>query len=463
MSFSSVDHVDELGRRLPTEVPRTLEEPAPRTLGLADQLGFWGNLGVSLLGFGGAIAVAAPAGFPPLPLEGAFLAVVVGTVLGGLVLGASLVLGARTGAPAMVLLRGLLGTRASVLPTVLNIAQCLGWGTFELVVIAGGIEALSHGTVPRWAGVLVAGAVTTALTIRPLGVIRLLRRYVSVLVVAAIVILAAGLFRHPAPATHGSWSGFWLGVDAALAVAISWVPLGADYSRHSRSARAAFGGGFLGFGVTQIACYGLGLLALAHAGQDPNRVFDVFLALPLGLLAFAVLVLRETDQSFANVYSTAVSLQNLRPRWDRRVLTVTIGVVTTTSALLLDVNRFASFLYLIGAVFVPLSGVLLAAWARTGGRGWDVSAGAPTRPAMLLAWAVGFVVYQLVNPGAVPGWSTMWADAGRALGMAGHPWLSASLASFLVAAVVAYPLAAVRPPSARRAPSVSPAEETSPS
>ena len=33
----------------------TLTEPAPRTLGLLDQLGFWGNLGVSLLGFAGAL------------------------------------------------------------------------------------------------------------------------------------------------------------------------------------------------------------------------------------------------------------------------------------------------------------------------------------------------------------------------------------------------------------------------
>jgi putative hydroxymethylpyrimidine transporter CytX len=439
MAMSSVD--DQGRGSAATEVPHTLEEPAPRTLGLADQLGFWGNLGVSLLGFGGAIAVAAPAGFPPLPLGGAFLAVVVGTLLGSLILGASLVLGARTGAPAMVLLRGLLGARASVLPTGLNIVQCLGWGTFELVVIAGGIEALSHGLVPRWAGVLIAGAVTTALTIRPLGVIRLLRRYVSVLVVLAVAVLAVGLLAHPVPTSHGSWSGFWLGVDAALAVAISWVPLGADYSRHSRSTGAAFGGGFLGFGVTQIACYGIGLLALAHAGQDPNKVFDVFLALPLGVLAFAVLVLRETDQSFANVYSTAVSIQNLRPGWDRRVLTVAIGVLTTAAALVLDVGRFASFLYLIGAVFVPLAGVLLAAWARTGGRSWDTSVTAPTRPAMLLAWAAGFVVYQLVNPGAVPGWSALWTDAGRAVHLVGHPWLSASVASFVVAAALAYPLA----------------------
>ena len=44
------------------EVPLTLAEPVPQPLGLLDQLGLWGNLGVSLLGFTGAIWVLQPNG-----------------------------------------------------------------------------------------------------------------------------------------------------------------------------------------------------------------------------------------------------------------------------------------------------------------------------------------------------------------------------------------------------------------
>jgi hypothetical protein len=41
----------------------TLTKPAPRTLGLLDQLGFLaGNLGVSLLGFTGALSSLTPLG-----------------------------------------------------------------------------------------------------------------------------------------------------------------------------------------------------------------------------------------------------------------------------------------------------------------------------------------------------------------------------------------------------------------
>ena len=422
-----------------TEAPATLTEVAPRTLSTVDQLGLWGNLGVSLLGFAGGLAILQPSGVAPLSMPAAVTAIVTGSLLGGIVLGVTLLLGARTGAPAMVLMRGLFGAKASVIPTVLNIAQCLGWAVFELVVISGGLQALTRGHLPSWCTVLIAGAVTTALTIRPLGAIRVLRKYVSVLVVVALIVLAWGLLRHPIGAVSGSWSGFLLAVDAAVALTVSFVPLGADYSRHSRTGRGAFLGGFVGYGVAQIACLLIGVVALAQLQQDPDGIYSLFLSLPLGTAAFAVLVIRETDQSFANVYSTAVSIQNLRPHWDRRVLTVLIGAAITVAALTIDIGQYQSFLYLIGAIFIPLSGVLVAAWVRTRGVGWDTSTTARVRPAMLIAWAVGFCAYQVINPGSINGWSDMWTSIGQTLHTLGHPWLSASVTSFVVALALALP------------------------
>ncbi|MFN8075400.1 MAG: cytosine permease [Kineosporiaceae bacterium] len=420
------------------EAPATLEGQAPRSLGLLDQLGLWGNLGVSLLGFTGAIVVLAPAGAQPMSVPAALTALVVGSVLGALILGTTLLMGARTGAPAMVVLRGVLGGRASYAPTVLNIAQCLGWGVFELVVIAESARALSDDALPRWVCVVGAGALTTLLTLRPLGAIRWLRRLLVPLVVLSLVVLAVGLLRRDTPAvTGGSWGGFWLAVDAVIALSLSWVPLAADYSRHSRTPRAAFAGGAVGYSVAQIACMGLGVVALLQV-QLEGDVFALFRTLALGTAALAVLTVRETDQSFANVYSTAVSLQNLAPRLDRRVLTVAIGALITAGALWLKFDSYDDFLYAIGGFFVPLSGVMIAAWV--GRRGaWDTSVDAPTRVGMLLAWLAGFVAYQLVNPGSLPGWSGLWTSAGEALHTLGQPWLSASVTSFAVAALIAWP------------------------
>jgi len=111
-----------------SEVARTLAEPVPQALSALDQLGLWGNLGVSLLGFTGAVFVLQPGGTgtPELSLAVALTAIVLGAVLGTLPVALAGLPGTRTGAPAMVLLRGLFGARLSYLPTALNILQCLG-------------------------------------------------------------------------------------------------------------------------------------------------------------------------------------------------------------------------------------------------------------------------------------------------------------------------------------------------
>src|SRR5579863_1751677 len=345
-----------------SEVARTLAEPVPQALSLLDQFGLWGNLGVSLLGFTGAIFVLQPdgAGTPELSLAAALTAIVAGTLLGTVPLALAGVPGAQTGAPAMVLLRGLFGARLSYLPTALNILQCLGWAVFELVTIATAAHTVTP-ALPKWGYVLIGGLATALLTIRPLGAIRVLRRYAAGAVLIVMCYLFVQLIRHPLPGlTHGTWSGYWAATDTVVAVAISFAPLAADYTRHSRSPRAAFAGTMAGYSVTQVLCYVIGLLALVTVAHGhPADIYGAFIALPIGALCFAVLAARELDQAFANVYSTAVSSQNLRPLWDRRILAGAIAAVSTAGALWLNIADYENFLDLIGSVFVPMSAVLI--------------------------------------------------------------------------------------------------------
>jgi hypothetical protein len=69
---------------------------------------------------------------------------------------------------------------------------------------------------------------------------------------------------------------------------------------------------------------------------------------------------------------------------------------------------------------------------------------------MVVAWVVGLVAYQLVNPGGAPGWSDAWTSLREAIGFTPPSWLSASLLSFLVAAVVAAVLARLEVTRRRR-------------
>ena len=161
-----------------------------------------------------------------------------------------------------------------------------------------------------------------------------------------------------------------------------------------------------------------------------------------------MLVLRELDQSFADTYSTVVSMQNFWPRLDRRILAVVVGTVATLLALTLQISDYFSFLYLLGSVFVPMFAVFVVDYfLLSGHRGWDTSAGARPRWPMLIPWAAGFAMYQLVYSPAVFGWDGAWQHVRDALHFTWQSWMSASVLSFAVAFAVTF---LVAPLSRRR-------------
>ena len=434
MSATASDlRTPDAGPRTPRpEAPLTLTTEPPRPLGFGDQLAMWGNLGISLFGPLTGALVATTTG----SVGAAVLAIVVGCGLGALLLGASAVFGATTGAPAMVSLRGLVGRRGSVVPTLLNIAQNIGWATVEIIVIATAATAIL-GEAWRWPFVLIAGAGATLMAVRPLGSVRLLRKVMVWLVLVASVFLFVQVLLQPRQGipTDGVL-GFWPGVDLAVAGVISFAPLAADYSRHSRSRRAAFGAAAVGYGLAAVAYYILGVLAVANLGVGAEQVIVALVTLPAGAIAIGILLVDEVDEAFANVYSTTMSVQNLLPTLDRRVVAVCIGVLATLLAGLLDLREYQSFLFLIGSVFVPLFAVAAVDFFAVSRQRWDVSERAPFRVAPVVAWACGFVAYQLVYPGTVPGWADLWTGVATAIGFVAPPWLGSSVAAIVVGGFV---------------------------
>jgi nucleobase:cation symporter-1, NCS1 family len=451
---ATVDRIDLPAAR--AEAPLTLEQPPPRVLGWFDQIGLWGNLGMSILGPVTAIYILQPYQLKAMSYVGAAAAIIVGTILGTILVAAAAVPGAETGAPSMVLLRGLFGRRLSYLPTLVNVVQLVGWSVFEIVVISAAAEQLLPWDAHRWPYVVVGGLLTTLMAIRPLGVVRILRRYALVAVTLATIYLYIQLLRHPMPSlTHGSWAGFWPGADYAIAAAVSFAPLASDYTRHAKSPKSAFGSTMIGYTIAQSASYILGLVAIATVvrvsdAADTHAMFAGFIAVPVGWLAFGVLVARELDQSFADSYSTVVSVQNVFPRFDRRVLAVLVGGSATVLALALQIDDYANFLALLGSVFVPLTACLLVDYFVGSRNQYDITERAPSRPVMVLPWLAGVVVYQLVNPGYVGWWVDRWATVQSWLHFTPQTWMSASVLSFAVAALLTLPVTLLTPRSGRR-------------
>jgi putative hydroxymethylpyrimidine transporter CytX len=413
-------------------------------LSVVDQTILWGNLGVSLL-----VIVLAQFLVPGLSLRDALIAVVVGSIIGNLMLGAAGMIGANARVPAMVLLRAPLGQRGSFLPTGLNVLQCLGWATFELIIIAAAAAALSDelfGFEARSAWTILFGCVAAALALMgPIGVVRrFLRRFALWAVLASLVYLTWWtLFRSEndlgelwGRAGTGGTS-IWIGIDLVIAITVSWVPLVADYTRFSRTGRAALVGSGLGYflGATWVLALGT-ILVLDREVTDPVALPGVIAAggaaAAIALLAVTV---DETDEAFANIYSTAVSVQNVLPRVPQRLLIVLVASTATLGALTINLRSYESFLLLLGSFFVPLFGVLLAHWLASGmhyGRR-DIFEGPAVRVGSIVAWLVGFALYHwLHDPPLGPSW---WVDIVEETHQPGLE-LGASLPSFAAAFVL---------------------------
>src|SRR4029453_13033931 len=102
--------------------------------------------------------------------------------------------GADARVPGMVLLRAPLGRRGSYIPTALNALQCLGWATFELIIITAAASALSDrvfGVKAQTAWTIGFGVLPAVVALLgPVGFVRrVLRRFGVWLVLASLVYL----------------------------------------------------------------------------------------------------------------------------------------------------------------------------------------------------------------------------------------------------------------------------------
>jgi putative hydroxymethylpyrimidine transporter CytX len=431
------------------ELTRTVGvRPAPpetRRLGFLDTFVLWADLGVSFL-----VMVVGMFLVPGLSLGQALCAIVVGAVIGNGLLGLVAIIGADTRVPTMVLFRPVLGLRGSYAPTVLNVLQLLGWATFEVIVMAQAASLLSqrlfgvHGYL-GWVVFFTVVTVVMALGGPILVVKQWMEKFALWAVLATVVWLTAALLATydlraflARPGT-GEMS-FWLAVDLVAVMPISWVPLVADYSRFARGRRAAFWGTAVGYGIAHVWFYALGaLLALSAAvSLDPNAPIAPLLAaiagLTAGWAALLVLLVAETDEGFANVYSAAVSTQNVLLRADQRTLILIVSGIVFILAATVPLVQYESFLLLIGSVFVPLLGVQTADYFLLRRRGYDSEAlfdaggrywyrdGVNWTAAAV--WAAGFLLYLLIA--GLP-----------QLGFPGlAPWLGATLPTYAFGLVV---------------------------
>lgn len=400
-------------------VPNHALSPVPdaeRVFNWHNHASLWFSLGVGLLVMQvGAYLV------PAVGSRDAAMAIVLGSLIGAGLLAWTARLGCQTGLSSAALMHATYGSAFARLPVLLNMAQLIGWTTFELVVMRDGTAAVgkqSFGlaldevdgwvlTTLLWGGVLVlllSGSMTQLVR-------KLVSRVALPLVIASLVWLtwqfggqvnALGLDAFWARPGDGSM-GMLSAMDLVIAMPVSWLPLVADYARYGKSGRSAMSGTWLGYAFANIWCYALGVLVVTVAQPGTDLVTALLLAQG-GLLALSLILVDEIDNAYGDVYSGAVSGHSLKPALSVRQWGLVLAVLCTGLALVLPMHSLEPCLLMLSSVFVPLYGVILGRLATSNDpiatRKRQVDWGAA------LLWLGGIACYHVLAK-----WAPQWGSA----------------------------------------------------
>jgi len=394
----------ELSPKLP---PEWGTEPVPRDkriLGAIDYFVLWSSLAVGLL-----VLQAGGLLIPGLSALDAIIIALAGSVIGSLMLALAGGLGSRYGIPTMVSLRAVLGLRGSFVPTTLNVVQLVGWASFEILIMANsalliGGQFLGPYTLYFW--ILAFAVWCMILSIGgPLVVIRhWLEKFAIWLTYGTTIFITYVVLSNFPQIFSSSGDGslpIALALDLVIAMPISWWPLISDYNRFSKSEKGAILGTLTGYTFANSWFYALGaLLVLAYPGKD---IISSVVSIAFGGLALTILLVDETDNGFADIYSSAVSIQNMSPKSRQWKLIVGITAISVFLAALIPgtwQSAYESFLLYIGAFFVPLLGVVAVDFYIIRKKQYNpeefYSSTRSLKIKPIVSWVVGIVLYYVL-------------------------------------------------------------------
>lgn len=370
----------------------------------------WSSLGVGLLVFSAGSFLSSAR------FADAIFAIIIGSVAGSFLLALAGKIGSDNAVPSLISMRPSFGIHGSYIPATLNVMQLIGWTIFEIMIMSKAAEMLVNGIIPYYAWAIIIGSFIALLGIAgPLTVIKRWIGKFSIWIVygsTAIILLSLltsgnlSKILSASTMTAGTTTtasittmSFFTALDLVIAMPISWMPLVADYNRFAHNSKGAFRGTLVGFTVTNILFYFGGLLL---GRSDVVAIISVIQSLFFGFLLL-VLLADEADNAFADVYSAAVSAQNIFHKVNQRYLIIGFTALSTILAILVPISEYQTFILLIGAVFVPLFGVVLSDYYIVKHQKYDVKNTMYGKDALrigspaIVSWAFGVLMYYLLS------------------------------------------------------------------
>ncbi len=338
--------------------------------------------------------------------------IVVGSLFGAGLVAALAPVGPRLGVPSVVAARAALGTRGAALLALVLYLTNFAWIAANNLIAAAALSGAWGGAGARDAWNVALGALATLVVMAGPRAVGLADRVAVPAMLVTGVLLSARLLTTPgagaaSPASAPMSAAAWLSAfDVVVGYQVSWILMFADYSRYTASARGGFWAVLLGLGLSGAWFMLIGHFGARAAGSaDAGAIVD---AAGLGALGAVLMALATLTTNFVNIYLSALAFKSLWPRAGDRLSITVIGALGTALALLpgAGLERYVDFMLVLGALLVPVGGVLLARLALDR-RELDVAALYDPRgryaarfgvdPGAALAWLAGVLVYALAQ------------------------------------------------------------------
>ena len=330
--------------------------------------------------------------FAPLGFGKAMAAILLGHFIGGIMMFAAGMIGAKERRSAMETVKMSFGEKGSLLFAILNVLQLIGWTSIMIYDGALAADGLLH--TGRWIWALVIGAliilwIVIGLTnLGKLNTIAMTALFILSLILFKVIFFGTAV---AGPIVDDGRLTFGAAVELAVAMPLSWLPLISDYTREAEKPFAATLVSVLTYSVVSIFMYMIGMGAAIFTGE--YDIAQIMLKTGLGVVGLLIIVFSTVTTTFLDAYSAGVSSVSISSKIKEKWAAVVVTIIGTVAAMLYPMDNITNFLYLIGSVFAPMIAVQIADYFIL--KKAD-AAEKEFQWTNLLIWLIGFIAYRLL-------------------------------------------------------------------
>jgi putative hydroxymethylpyrimidine transporter CytX len=349
-----------------------------------------------LIWFGAAVSIAeilTGTFIAPLGFGKGLAAILLGHLIGCSLLYLAGLIGAKTERSAMETVKMSFGQKGSLLFSVSNVLQLVGWTAIMIVsgvASAGAVVRVGEG---NWFwSIIIALLIIIWLLI---GIKKLDKLNIAAMgglfiltVILSTVVLRDSHIQRDTLLTGGDIS-FGAAVELSAAMPLSWLPLISDYTRYAKKKQTATFASAAVYFLTSSWMYVIGMAAALFTGE--SDISRIMLSAGLGTAGLFIVVFSTVTTTYLDAFSAGVSAVSITKKLSEKWTAVVVCVIGAALAVFTPVTRLEPFLYLIGSVFAPMIAILIvdAFILKKDCTDKQVSI------ANLILWAVGFVLYRL--------------------------------------------------------------------